>query len=111
MPTNNFPGVGYTNAGHNKNFFQKITVTATGFGSNSVDGYQPDAIITFPTQGVLILNEDAASVVQISFNGYSVAEELNPVIVKGVSYDFRTISKIWLKITSGSSAVVSIRAW
>ena|ERR1019366_2765399 len=110
MPTNNFPGVGFTTNGFNKNFFQKINVTATAFGFSSIDGYQPDAIVTFPTVGCLILNEDSANIVQISFNGYSVAEEINPAIIKGVSYDNRTISKIWLRVVSGS-AVVSIRAW
>jgi hypothetical protein len=110
MPTNNFPGVGYTSAGFNKNFYQKINVTATAFGFSSIDGYQPDAIISFPTTACLILNEDSANIVQISFNGVYLAEEINPAIIKGVAYDNRTISKIWLRVVSGS-AVVSIRAW
>lgn len=112
MPTNNFPNIGYTNYGRNYNFFQKITVTATTFGGSAVDGYQPDVIITFPTQGLLLLNEDASNIVQVSFNGLTVDDELNPALPsKGIAYDNRVVSKIWLRMEVGSSAVVSIRAW
>jgi hypothetical protein len=112
MATNNFPNIGYTNYGRNNNFFQKITVTATTFGGGSVSGQQPDVIITFSTQGLMLLNEDAASVVQVSFNGISVDDQLDPTLPsKGVSYDNRVVSKIWFRLLSGSSAVVSIRAW
>lgn len=112
MPTNNFPNIGYTNYGRNNNFFQKITVTAVTFGGGSIDGYQPDIIITFPTQGILLLNEDAASVVQVSFNGITVDDQLDPTLPsRGVAYDNRVISKIWFRLASGSSAIVSVRAW
>jgi hypothetical protein len=110
--TNNFPNIGYTNYGHNFNFFQKVTVTATTFGGSSIDGYQPDIIITFPTQGILLLNEDTAAVVQVSYNGITVDDELDPTLPsKGVAYDNRVVSKVWFKLVSGASAVVSIRAW
>lgn len=112
MPTNNFPNIGYTNYGLNYNFFQKVTVTATTFGGTSVDGYQPDLIITFPTQGILLLNEDTSSVVQVSFNGITLDDQLDPTLPsKGVAYDNRVVSKIWFRLNSGASAVVSIRAW
>lgn len=112
MPTNNFPNIGYTNYGRNYNFFQKVTVTATTFGGSSTDGYQPDLIITFPTQGLLLLNEDTASVVQVSFNGITIDDQLDPTLPsKGIAYDNRVVSKIWFQLYSGASAVVSIRAW
>jgi hypothetical protein len=112
MATNNFPNIGYTSYGRNFNFFQKVTVTATTFGGTSVSGTQPDVIITFPTQGILLLNEDAAAVVQVSFNGNSVDDQLDPTLPsKGVAYDNRVVSTIWFKLVSGASAVVSIRAW
>ena len=57
MPTNNFPGIGYTTLGRDFNFYQKLSVTAITYGGGSVDGYQPDMIITFPTQSVIMLNE------------------------------------------------------
>jgi hypothetical protein len=111
--TNNFPGIGYTNYGRNFNFFQKITVTATTFGGSSIDGYQPDIIITFPTQTILLLNEDGyGAIVQVSYNGITVDDELNSNLPsKGIAYDNRVVSKIWFRITSGSSCVVSVRAY
>jgi hypothetical protein len=93
--------------GRNFNFFQKVTVTAPTFNTNC------DLIITFPTQGILLLNEDGyGAIVQVSFNGNSVDDELNANLPsKGIAYDVRQISKIWFQIVSGSSAVVSVRAW
>jgi hypothetical protein len=111
MPTNNYPNIGYTTLGRDDNFFKKITVTAVTFGGGSVDGYQPDAIITFSTQGVIIINEDTSSIVEVSFNGNTVHDELNPAISRGFTYDDRVVSKIWLRLKTGSSAIVSIRAW
>lgn len=92
--------------GRDFNFFQKITVTT---GSFNVDA---DIVITFPTQGIIILNEDGyGSIVQVSFNGNTVHDEMNPVISRGFAYDNRVISKIWFRLETGSSAVVSVRAW
>jgi hypothetical protein len=93
--------------GRNFNFFKKVTVTSPIFN------FDADLIITFPTQGILLLNEDGyGAVVQVSFNGNSVDDELNASLPsKGIAYDVRQISKIWFKIVSGSSALVSVRAW
>jgi len=75
-------------------------------------GAEPDLIITFPTQGLLLLNEDPNNIVQVSFNGITVDDELNPSLPsKGIAYDNRVVSKIWFRMSSGSSAIVSIRAW
>jgi hypothetical protein len=111
--TNVFPNIGYTTLGRDFNFFQKITVTATTFGGNSVSGQQPDMIVSFPTEGLLMLNEDGyGAVVQVSFDGLNVHDELNSNLPsKGIAYDDRVVSKIWFRITSGSSCVVSVRAW
>jgi hypothetical protein len=112
MPTNNYPGIGYINKGFDFNFFQKVTVTASTFGGGSVDGYQPDIIIWFPMQTLLLLNEDASSIVQVSFNGNTVHDELNPTLPsRGIAYDNRVVSLIWFRLSSGASAVVSIRAY
>ena len=113
MSNNNFPGVGYNTKGRNFNFFQKVAVSATAFGSDSVDGYQPSVIITFPTQGVLLLNE-GTGVVEYSFNGTYVAGELDSTLPSaGLAFDNRVISTIWLRVKSGSSGTlnVSIHAW
>lgn len=92
--------------GFDFNYFQKVTITSSSF-SNTCDLFIP-----FSTQSISFLNEDGTSVVQVSFNGNTVHDELNPTLPsKGVTYDNRVISKIWFKLTSGSSAVISVRAW
>lgn len=114
MPTNNYPGIGKKTQGKDFNYFQKFTVVATDFGSESIDGYQPDAIITFSTQAIMMLNEETAGVVEYSFNGTTVHGELDGAgSTKGLAFDNRVVSTIWLRIKSGSSApiVVSIHAW
>jgi hypothetical protein len=113
MPTNNFPGIGYINYGRDWNFFQKVAVSATTFGGGSVDGYQPDLIITFPTQSVLFLNE-GTGVVEYSFNGNTVHGELNSATPSiGLAFDNRVISLIWFRVQSGSTGpiTVAVHAW
>jgi len=116
MTTNDFPGIGYTNYGRNFNFFQKVSVTATSFGSNSVDGYQPDALITFPTQTVTFQLEPAAEsdgygLIQYSFNGITIDGDMSyGNYSANLTFENRVISKIWFKLVSGS-ATVRIEAW
>lgn len=100
------------NQGRDFNFFQKVTVTWNTFGGGASDGYGPDLIIKFPTKGIILLNEDASSIVEVSFNGSAVHDELNPTLAsKDVTYDNRTVSLIWFRLKTGASAVVSVRAW
>lgn len=105
MPTISGIGMGPIYYGYDYNFFQKITVSNSTFNSTA------DILIPFTTQGFIILNEDSANIIQVSFNGNTVHDELNPVISRGFTYDNRVVSKIWLKVSVGPSAVVSIRAW
>lgn len=116
MPTNNYPGIGKKNFGRDFNFYKKIEVIATDFGSDSVDGQQPDTIITFPTQSIMFLNEEsgAGKVVEYSFNGNHVHGELDPELPsKGLVFDDRVASLIWFRIKSGSTGPITIRidAW
>lgn len=98
--------------GRDFNFFKKITVTWNAFGGGSSDGYGCDIVIPFATQGVMILNEDAASVVEVSFNGNVLHDELDPTLPsKGLTYDNRVISPIWFRLKSGATATISVRAW
>src|SRR5208282_3141035 len=87
MPTNNFPGTGSVTLGYDRNFFQKLSVTATTFGGNNdgslyVPGPQPDMIIPFNTAGVILTNLSlndgyaAGSTVEYSFNGQVLHGEL-----------------------------------
>lgn len=93
------------------NYFKKITITSGTFGNTSSDGYSPDLIIPFSTQGVILYNEDATAVVEVSYNGTTVHDELSKALLPTITYDNRVICLIWLRLKSGSSAVVSVRAW
>lgn len=113
MPTNNYPGIGYTTNGFDRNFFQKVAVNTTTFGGSSVDGYQPDLIITFTTQSVMFLNEGTGTV-EYSFNGITVHGELDSTKASAsLSFDNRVVSKIWFRIKSGSSGPINVstHAW
>ena len=116
MPTNNYPGIGYTTYGRDLNFFQKVAVSSTTFGGGSVDGYQPDIIIPFQSQSVMFLNlgSGGTNVVEFSFNGTTVHGELNPTNASvGLTFDNRVVSKIWFRVQSGSTGTitVSVQAW
>ena len=111
MPTYN--KIGYTNNGSDFNFYKKVDVNWSTFGGNSLDGYAPDLIITFPTQGLMMLNE-GSGVVEFSFNGNTIHGELDstrPSI--GMVFDNRVVSKIFFKLKSGSIGpiTVSVNAW
>jgi hypothetical protein len=110
MLTNNFPGIGYTTLGRDFNFFQKVPVTATGFGSNSIDGYQPDALITFSTCAVTFQLE-GTGVIQYSFNGQTTHGDMSSGLASAnLVFQNRVISKIWFRLVSGSP-IVRIEAW
>jgi hypothetical protein len=117
MPTNNFPNIGYITYGRDHNFYQSETVTATTFGGGSVDGYQPDMIITFPTYGIMFTNETTGQVVEYSFNGTTVHGVLDgtsaPIsTTRVVMFNNRVVSLIWFRVKAGSSsAVVTVTAW
>jgi hypothetical protein len=119
MPTNFFPGIGYTKFGRDWNFFQKVSIATGTFGGGSVDGYQdgyqPDMLITFSTQSAIFLNE-STGIVEYSFNGTTVHGELDGSVgslTKMLTFNHRRIAKIWFRIKSGSSGpiTVSVQAW
>ena len=112
MTTNNFPHIGYKTQGIDWNFFQSVTVDGYSFGSQSQDGYQPFIIIKFPTQGLLLLNE-GTGIVQVSFNGNTVHDELDSTKASaGIAYDNRVVSMIWFRLkNAGAPCIVSVRAW
>ena len=116
MTTNNYPNIGYTTLGFDRNFFKKVAVSATTFGGDSADGYQPDVVITFNTVGLMFLNlgSGATSVIEYSFNGQTVHGELNPTNASAaLSFDNRPVSKIWFRVQAGSSGTIniSVQAW
>ncbi len=114
MPTNNFPNIGYKTHGHDFNYFQKVAVNTSTFGGGSVDGYQPDMVITFSTQGAIFINEGSC-VIEYSFNGTTVHGELDSAssVTKSLTFNNRVISMIWFRVKTGSTGpiTVSVQAW
>jgi hypothetical protein len=120
-----YPNTGSVVLGYDRNFFTKVTVTATSFGqftstspSPYVPGPAPDVVITFNTQGLQLLNlttpGTSGSVVEYSFNGQTVHGELNPTNGSiGLTFDNRPVSKIWFRVQTGSAGPiqVSVQAW
>ena len=116
MPTNNFPGIVKKTKASNRDYYQKVSISATDFGSDSIDGYQPDLLIPFSTRNVLIFNESSGSgkVVEYSFDGITVHGETDPTLVsKTLTFDNRTVCLIWFRVKAGSTGPIIIRidAW
>lgn len=116
MPTNNFPNIGYTINGRDFNYYHSLSVSATSFGGGSVDGYQPDAIITFPTYGLIFTNETSGQIVEFSFNGntvHGVLDGTSTSTTRVLTFLNRNVSKIWFRMKSGSGgpATITITAW
>lgn len=104
--TNNFPNIGYTTLGYDRNFFQKITVASGTFGGSSVDGYQPDMIITFSTYTVTFILESGS--IEYSFNGNTVHGDMTSSTPSAsLTFQNRVISKIWFRGTG----TVRVEAW
>ena len=102
---------GYIKTGRDFNFYKQITVGWSTFGGGSSDGYTPDIIMSNGGSNIIILNEDPAAIVQVSFNGTTVHDQFSPTVLKGLCYSNRSISFIWFRLVSGGSAVVSVRSW
>jgi hypothetical protein len=112
MPLNRFPGFGYS-YGRDFNFFEKLDVNWSTFGGNSVDGYQPDMIVSFTTSNAIFINE-GSGIVEYSFNGTTVHGELDSSkITASLTFNNRKICKIWFRLKTGSSGPIkiSVQAW
>lgn len=92
--------------GKDFNYFKRFTVTNSEFNSTA------DCQIPFLVIGYTLYNEDNADPVEVSYNGRTIHDELNPTdATKMVTFTNRANSLIWFKLKSGTSAVVSVRAW
>jgi hypothetical protein len=115
MTTNYYPGIGYKTQGKDFNFFKKIGVSSATFGGGSVDGYQPDIVITFSTLGIVFNTEGSSTnTVEYSFNGSTVHGELVPGTNRAtLIFQNRVESLIWFRVKSGSSGpiTISVEAW
>lgn len=94
--------------GRDFNFYKKIIVENFDFDEEC------NAIITFPTQTVMMLLENNIGVVEYSFNGNTVHGELNSALPsRAISFDNRKITKMWFRLRSGSTGPLTVRvdAW
>jgi len=112
-----FPGI---KKGHGQdfNYYKELAVSWAQFGAPDgytlVDGYGPDQIITFSTQGIVFTNETPSSVVEYSFNGTTVHGVLDGTLTsttRTVMFNNRVVSLIWFRLKSGGPATVTTTAW
>jgi hypothetical protein len=96
-------------AGYSKSFFQKIVVSSGTFAATTT----PDVVINvYGVSNFTLSNETAASVVEVSYDGGTVHDELDSTqTTKFLQYLNRPASTIWFRLKSGAAATVSIRAW
>lgn len=110
---NQFPGVKFLTYGRPYNYFNKLGVSWTSFGGNSIDGYQPDMLVPFKTQGLKFYNV-GSGVIEYSFDGITVHGELNSAnATASIAFDFRIVSCIWFRVQTGSSGTITVEvhAW
>lgn len=104
--------------GHDFNFYNSTDVSWAQFGApdgyTTIDGYGPDLLITFSTQGIMFTNETSGSVVEYSFNGTTVHGVLDGTATsttRVVEFDNRVVSLIWFRLKSGGTATITTTAW
>lgn len=106
--------------GKDFNFFTILPVNWEQFGAPDgytiEDGYGPDIIIPFPTQGISFINYsiDPKQIIEYSFNGTTVHGDMVPLTPSStLVFDNRTICFIWFRLKSGSIGPIDIRieAW
>jgi len=104
--------------GRDFNFWNSTAVSWAQFGAPDgytlLDGYGPDLVITFPTQGIMFTNETSASVVEYSFNGSTIHGVLDGTAgstTRVVMFDNRVASLIWFRLKSGGTATITTTAW
>lgn len=89
------------------NYFNSFSVSNTSFSSNLASWNFISTAI-----GIFVLSTSASDIIEISFDGESVHDRINPYYVQGVFYDNRHAGKLWLrKQSSGSSVTVQVSAW
>lgn len=101
-------------AGKDFNFFEKVDVNWSAFGSGAPDGYASDLFIQFNPVALMLVNE-GSGVVEVSFNGTTVHTELDSAssITKSLTFYNRAVNGIWFRVKTGSSGPikVSVQAW
>lgn len=94
-------------------YYSLTTVTRTTAGF----AVAPDIAATItPTSEsdchLILINEDASSVVEYSFDGTNVHGTLKPTLPSaGKVFDGRYADRIWFRLSSGTTAAVCVEAW
>jgi hypothetical protein len=88
------------------NYFTKTTVTTGDFADCKLEW-------DFVSAALSAINEGSAgNVIEYSFDGVNVHGDLDPAKpTAGMIWDARHHSKIYLRLSTGASAVVRIEAW
>lgn len=112
-----FPGI-KKNFGRDHDYYKSLAVSWAQFGAPDgytvSDGYGPDQVITFSTQGIMFTNETPSSVVEYSFNGTTVHGVLDGTLTsttRSVMFNNRVVSVIWFRLKSGGAATITTTAW
>lgn len=104
MPNVIKPKVGYADF-----YFVKVVVSSASFAANTA----PDIIVNVAgVNNFSICNETTGSVVEVSYNGNTVQDELDASLpTRFLLYNNRRVDTVWLRLKSGSASTIAIRAW
>lgn len=92
--------------GKDFNLFRLVTVTNTAFNTES------DVKMTIRGQNHFSLVNYGSATVQYSFNGVDVFGDLrNGTPTAALTFQNRSISEIWFRLTSPGSVEVRVEAW
>lgn len=99
-------------------YYVRVTVASSFFGGDdgydTTDGYQPNAIVPFSSQGLMFVNETSGAIVEVSFDGINPHCRLDGTPNSGtqvIKYDNRVNSLVWLRLVSGGTATFQVQAW
>lgn len=88
------------------NYFDRILISSTNFSDHLVS-------FGFNTAGFAVVNESTTdgATIEYSFDGTTIAGDLIVGGIDGIVFDARHESKIWFRISGGTSCNVRIEAW
>lgn len=88
------------------NYFNKLTISAASFATNS------DAAPISRGQITFSLVNEGTGVIEYSFNGNTLHGDLTPgTPTAALFFDDRRVGQIWFRLKSGAASIVRIEAW
>jgi len=88
---------------YNDHYFQEISVSNSEFTS------LPTVDWKFKSVGIVIVNIGTGSI-EYSFNGCRLDGKLD-CLVRSISLDNKSVSRIWFRVTAGDNSIIRINAW